>query len=237
METERKLEIGSGNNPTDGYIHLDINPKAPHVEIVGDIRTIFAYHDFTDEYQDLEFLKLGANEELLLYDKIILKHTIEHFHWHRQPPFLRFLYNILDYNGMLEIETPDLEWIVKTYVHGRSSSFRRFINKYILKRENKASLFPVQDHPDISKQDQPNLSRWLAFKIHSGGSYDKEIEVFDYHLGLYDKERLQFELTLAKFRSSVRRDILSGNLFAIAKKIMPKEIQAKDYYSDEINET
>lgn len=230
MEKERKLEIGSGNNPTDGYIHLDINPKAPHVEMVGDIMTIIAPHDFPENYPDLDFLKPGVHEELGLYEEIIAKHFIEHIHWLYQPILIKFFFNILVEGGILEIETPDFEWIVKTYINGRGNWFRRWISNKRMKKDIKSiSYFPA-DHPDIYRQTLPNLSRWTAFRIFSGGSYDKESGIRDYHLGLYDKERLSFELVQVGFQASVRRDFQSGVLKVFAKKASTKEAVIKDHY-------
>lgn len=232
METERKLEIGSGNNPTEGYIHLDVNSKAPHVEIVGDIMTIIAPHDFLQNYPDLDFLKIGVHEELGLYEEIIMKHFIEHVHWLYQPTLLRFLFNILNEGGIIEIETPDFEWIVKTYINGRGSRFKRWMSDRRIRKDLKSiSYFPEKDHPEISKQTLPNLSRWTIFRMFSGGSYDKESNIRDYHLGLYDKERLSFELSQAGFKSSVRRDFKSGVLKALAKKVRDKEEVVKDYFA------
>ncbi len=233
METEQKLEIGSGNDPTDGYIHLDINPKAPHVEIVGDLRTIIAPQDYDREYPDLDFLKTGTSEDLNLYEEIIIKHFIEHIHWLYQPTLIKFLFNILNVGGTLEVETPDLEWIIKTYINGRGNWLKRLIAKKNTQSVKSVAYFPDNDHPEISKQTLPNLSRWTAFKLYSGGSYNKGAEVRDYHLGLYDKERLSFELTQVGFTAGIRRVFKGGTLKVLARKKILNGEAVKDYYQYE----
>ena len=228
------LEICSGHNPTDGYIHLDADPNSPHVEIVGDIRTIFIPQDFPNinDYPDLLPLKPSTqNDELLLYNKIKLMHIVEHFHWYNQPYMWRWLYQLLDYDGILEIETPDLEWIVKTYYKNLNSKWYNIIRRWLLRRSTKNIKFPQEDHPDITGDSIEDLSKWFCFKIYSGGSFEQNAKIHDYHLGVYDRFRLKQELLQAGFVCRIARDFWHGTLKAIARKKI--ENRKKDYYDEE----
>lgn len=208
LETNpRWLEIGSGMNPTPGYVHIDVNPNAPHVEIVGDVRVLFIPQDFEGEipsalkHLDTSHTKSGLG----LFDRIRLFHFVEHIHWYNQPSMWRWLWLLLDEGGMLEIATPDLEYVLKTYTK-QLRKFSFFSRKV---------RFPQEEHPDISGHSPADLSRWVTFKLYSGGSYSPESGLHDYHLGLYDRYRLQHDLETAGFRAiKIRRR--RGSLLAKA---------------------
>ncbi|HJP17064.1 MAG TPA: hypothetical protein QF468_00240 [Nitrospinota bacterium] len=213
-EWSDKLEIGSGGNPGEGFTHLDINPNAPHVEFIGDIRAIFMPEEFDiNLYPTLLPLKAKSQEdELLLFKEIRLYHVVEHIHWYNQMAMWQWLYQLLKEGGKLDIETPDMEWVMKLYLKNRSK-WRRFLNGGIFN-------YPRNEHPDISANTGESLSRWVAFKIHSGGSYDKPSGIYDHHLGMYDKTRLKAELENSGFSSTVSQ--IQGTLKAIAVKQIKK---------------
>ena len=213
-EWSDKLEIGSGGNPGEGFTHLDINPNAPHVEFIGDIRAIFMPEEFDiNLYPTLLPLKAKSQEdELLLFKEIRLYHVVEHIHWYNQMAMWQWLYQLLKEGGKLDIETPDMEWVMKLYLKNRSK-WRRFLNGGILN-------YPRTEHPDISANTGESLSRWVAFKIHSGGSYDKPSGIYDHHLGMYDKTRLKAELENSGFSSTVSQ--IQGTLKAVAVKPIKK---------------
>ena len=227
-EWSDKLEIGSGENPGEGFTHLDINPNAPHVEFIGDIRAIFMPEEFDISlYPTLlplrpKLLEEGATrfpstaehlaDELCLFNEIRLYHVVEHIHWYNQIAMWQWLYQLLKEGGKLDIETPDMEWVMKLYLKNRSK-WRRFLNGGILN-------YPRTEHPDISANTGESLSRWVAFKIHSGGSYDKLSGIHDHHLGMYDKTRLKAELENSGFSSTVSQ--IQGTLKAVAVKPIKK---------------
>ncbi len=62
-----KLELGSGNHPTPGYVHLDINPDAKDVDVVADFRTAMPLED-------------NSCEEVLAVN------TLEHIWWYELRP-------------------------------------------------------------------------------------------------------------------------------------------------------
>jgi hypothetical protein len=231
MTRAKKLEIGSGANPTEGYVHLDINPNAPHVEFVGDIRAIFIPQDYTiEKYPTLKALKPShMAEELLIFDEIRAYHVVEHIHWYNQPVMWQWMYSLLNYNSILDIETPNLEWMIKTYVKNKEkSTFWKFLSF----STGQKLKFPLTDHPDITQNTDYNLSRWLCFKLFSGGSYDAQNGFHDYHLGLYDKTRITHELTQCGFQPQVTIDNKHGTLKIKAIKI--KNIKIKDYFDMQV---
>jgi len=92
-----KLDIGSGDKPLppeEGWLHLDVNPNAPHVEYIAPVTKI----------------PLQDNS----VDHAYMGHTIEHIG--SLPEVIRALkevYRILKPTGKLEIITPDLEAILE----------------------------------------------------------------------------------------------------------------------------
>ena len=92
-----KLELGSGQNPQPGYVHLDISAAMPHVEIVHDISEPFPLPD-------------GSVEQILA------NHCFEHVSWRKIGQIVRECYRVLIPGGKIFIRTPDLEFIVNTYL-------------------------------------------------------------------------------------------------------------------------
>lgn len=202
-----KLEIGSGNNPTEGYIHLDINPKSKDVDIVGDIRSLISNDYNIEEYPDLKSIKSEFFEE------IKAQHFIEHVQWIYQESLFYLLYEWLEFNGRLEIETPDLEWIVKSYLYNKKTSFLK----------KKRYEFPSSEHSTLTDSgDKNQFYKWVNFKIFSGCSPG------DFHHCLYDKESLRDILNLSGFdRISIR----SKYATLICSAIKSKSEKERDYYS------
>lgn len=190
------------------------------MEIVGDVRAIFTPQDFDiDQFPDLHPLVPEGEKELLLYQEVRLSHMVEHVHWYNQPAMWTWLYKLLDHGGWLDITTPDMEYVIKTYWRNKSRWWR-FL------RRNKVR-YPIGEHQDIADNTDEHLSRWVCFRFHSGGSFNKDAQLHDFHLGLYDRDRLEAELKAAGFRDpTVRRR--GGELHAIARKAKLKQT---DYYT------
>ena len=222
-----RLEVGSGNNPSENYTHLDADPNAKDVHITGDVRACFLDEFDINKYPQLYPLSPEmAGDNLARYREIKLMHFIEHIHWYNQPALLSWLWQILEPDGFLSITTPNLKWIINTYIkHDRlfERLKRRFFN-------SGKSLFPIKDHPDINISNLDNLSRWAAFKMFSGGSYDSEGDVYDYHLGVYDERRLSYDLKAAGFLPRVQKDNKHGTLVCRAYK--PSDDSATERFVD-----
>lgn len=82
----RRLEIGAGIHPQDGYIHMDMR-SLPHIECVCDGR-------------NLPF-------QVGVYDKVFSNHVIEHFGWREVRGVLIEWLRVLKPGGNLDIITPD----------------------------------------------------------------------------------------------------------------------------------
>lgn len=82
----RKLEIGAGDHPQEGYEHLDMR-QLPHVEYVCDARSL----PFSDG----------------VYDEVFSNQVIEHFSWREVKAVLTEWLRVLKVGGRLEIITPD----------------------------------------------------------------------------------------------------------------------------------
>jgi len=92
----RKLEIGSGSLPTEGFEHLDFDPTLPHLEYCADCRR-------------LEFLKNDT------YDEILSIHCIEHIPWREIKATVAEWVRVLKPGGNIRIVTPSLRFICEAF--------------------------------------------------------------------------------------------------------------------------
>lgn len=99
----KKLEIGSGNNPTPGYDHLDIDPNLPHLEFCC----------------SMDKLPIEDN----VYNEILSIHSIEHIGWRKGVTTLKEWYRVLAPGGKVSIATPNLKWIAKCYLENKPSGW------------------------------------------------------------------------------------------------------------------
>jgi predicted SAM-dependent methyltransferase len=88
-----RLELGSGDRPTDGYVHLDVRPGA---DIVDDASTLSTIDD-------------GSCEE------IRAAHLLEHFGHRETLHILRVWWRKLAPGGRLLIEVPDLAGHIRAW--------------------------------------------------------------------------------------------------------------------------
>lgn len=91
-----RLELGSGYHPTPGFTHLDINPNAPDVDIVGPAFPV----DLPD----------GACDELRAVD------VLEHLPYRQTHAALAEWARVLVPGGLLYVQVPDAETIMRWYV-------------------------------------------------------------------------------------------------------------------------
>lgn len=92
----RKLEIGSGNRPTEGFEHLDFDPTLPHLEYCADFRK-------------LEFLENDT------FDEILSVHCIEHIPWREIKATVAEWVRVLKPGGKIRIATPSLRFICDAF--------------------------------------------------------------------------------------------------------------------------
>ena len=186
-----KLEIGGGFNPSSGYLQVDMDASC-QPDIVGDIRAIFTPDLKLEDFEQLQPLADYSNP---MFEAVKCNHFIEHVQWLYQEAMFQWFYAILHPNGVLELETPDLMWITKSYL-----------------KNKKKKKFPLQDHPNLNKPE--HFEPWVNFKLYSGCSLG------DYHHCMYDKEYLIYQLNKVGFKSKVTSR--GGYLKALAVKTVAK---------------
>jgi hypothetical protein len=206
-----KLEIGSGQNPTEGYLHLDMNNESKEVDFVGDIRSLLSSDYSIEVSSQLKRIQPESFEEIKAF------HIIEHIQWIYQESLLRLLYDWLINDGVLNIETPDLAWIMKSYLNNQNGSWWKFW------RRQKKYCFPANEHPDLIESGNPRqFYRWVNYKIFSGCSLN------DYHHCLYDKESLTRTLQYTGYANIAVKSHY-GILYATAYKKEGKT-QNQEYF-------
>lgn len=98
-----KLEVGSGGNPQPGYIHCDCDESMP----------------------DLHILCRMGEETLPISDgsvsELLSNHSCEHVKWVFLDALLKDWNRVLVPGGKLFLRTPDLEFICKTYLEGKTT--------------------------------------------------------------------------------------------------------------------
>ena len=110
----KKLEVGCGDYPQPGYIHLDIR-RFKHIDVVCDFGS--------------ERLPFEENE----LDEILSNHSIEHVSWRKLPHVLSEWYRVLKPGGKLFFRTPDLEFICRSYLDGKVTKEHPNDENYIKK--------------------------------------------------------------------------------------------------------
>lgn len=162
-EKEKCLEIGN-IGPVPGYTTLDIRDGADYI---GDVRGCI-----TNDYEcsdDLELIPQGT----FLVVKMV--NVIEHIQWIYQSAFFDWINKLLVTEGMVYIDTPNLEFIAKVYVTGLEYAAKGLLPK-----------FPGDQYPGMTDRNgsviEPakNLQRWVQFKLFSGCSPG------DFHHCCYD---------------------------------------------------
>jgi predicted SAM-dependent methyltransferase len=83
----RRIEVGSGLRPTPGFVHVDLDPYAPHVEFVAPAWSL----PFADGW---------ATE-------LVASHTLEHVHPRLLAKTLREWRRVLDDGGCLRVAVPN----------------------------------------------------------------------------------------------------------------------------------
>jgi len=90
-----KLHLGCGKNIKEGFINID------------------AYVDYSGvEKHDIFNLPYEDNS----IDEILAEHLIEHIKFKDEEAFWREAYRVLKKEGILKVETPDFEWLCKTFL-------------------------------------------------------------------------------------------------------------------------
>ena len=144
------LEIGL-NDESKQCITVDFGDKA---DITGDIRGSFAPHGGYEPVNSIEMLPQD------FYKVIKLVHTVEHIEWLYQKVMFEWVYTLLDNNGYIYIDTPNLDYIISLY-----------IKNVELFSSGKSLQYPFADHPDFRVDEMvENLVPFFNYKLYSGCS-------------------------------------------------------------------
>jgi len=93
-----RVEIGGGANPTPGYVHVDISPRARHLEYLAPA-------------WQLPFATASVAELLAV-------HVLEHVHPSAVQRTLREWRRVLQPRGFVQVHVPNAEAIFREYLHG-----------------------------------------------------------------------------------------------------------------------
>lgn len=157
----RRLEIGSGNRPKVGYEHLDIDPNCPDLDYVSSMDVV--------------------PTEDNVFAEIVSIHSIEHIEWRKGYKTLREWYRVLAPGGRVYIATPNLRWIMQSYLDNGK-----------VWAADLMSMHPEEQlHLEIDGSHIHTL--WANFKIFSSGG------VGDNHYACYDAFLLGLLLKKAGF--------------------------------------
>ncbi|MFT5728355.1 MAG: glycosyltransferase involved in cell wall biosynthesis/predicted SAM-dependent methyltransferase [Desulforhopalus sp.] len=96
----RRLEIGSGENPTPGYEHLDIRPDLPNIDYVHDANRPLPFSVHT-------------------FNEILAHSNLEHYSWRRIKDLLEDWLRVLKPGGKLSVWMPDFEYLSRMYLAGK----------------------------------------------------------------------------------------------------------------------
>lgn len=104
-----RLELGSGRSPRSGYLHLDLNPAAPEIDLQADAADLGAFPD-------------GSVVELRAVD------VLEHLSYRDAPAALAEWARVLRPDGQLYVQVPDAELIMLRFVHDPAALLERIPN-------------------------------------------------------------------------------------------------------------
>ena len=148
----KKLEIGSGNRPLDGYEHLDINPDAPHVEYVSGMDKV--------------------PTEDGIFDEVKAIHVLEHAQWRDSLKILKEWVRVLKPGGKVHIAVPNFRWIVQCYHEAQGNINHNW--------EQDMKVMSPQETVHLKIGDEPLALLWANFKIMSSGiQWDQHYACFD----------------------------------------------------------
>ena len=176
-----RCEIGSGMNPTPGYIHLEIMPDAPSLDIRHDIANPLPF--------------LSGTVRVLLAN-----HVIEHVSWRSLPALVGEICRVLVPGGRALIRTPNLRYVAKKFVRGKTTP----------------------EHPDDEKAIEQLYGRmtpglWANLKLFSGQDYSS-----NFHFLCMDPQDLADLFRRAGFRKvelvPFGREFSPGEIQLVAEK-------------------
>jgi len=156
----KKLEVGCGEYGQPGYIHLDIRA----------LRGVDVVCDFSKDKLPYQ------NNEI---DELLSNHSIEHVSFRKLPHVIAEWFRVLKPGGRLFFRTPDLEFIARTYLEGKTTPEHPNDEKYITDNFN-TKVTPAW---------------WANIKLFAGQDYDSNFHFlcFDFAMAKATLENFGFE--------------------------------------------
>jgi predicted SAM-dependent methyltransferase len=104
----KKLEIGSGNKPKEGFLHFDIR-NGVGADVVGDARKL--------PFKDCEF------------EEVFSRFFLEHLSRKDAKLVLSEIFRVLKKDGKLTIIVPNLEYFCKLFINEKGQKKNWALNK------------------------------------------------------------------------------------------------------------
>lgn len=195
-DREYCLDIGTGNDLADRFTTVDVVAEC-NPDILGDIRCCFAgsqyYRDMREQYPGLSNI-VGSR-----YVIVRAKHIVEHIEWIYHQTLFEWLFAITARGGIVAIDTPNLDYVVKLYY--RASE---------LAKDQRPFKFPSDEYGGLKPGSVVDLAKWVQFKLFSGCSLG------DYHHACLNRRLLYHYMSSAGFEPIAISD--DSTLRAIAYK-------------------
>ncbi len=107
-ELEKKLEVGSGSKPKEGYVHFDLR-QLPGIDVVGDATS-------------LPFLE---NEFSEIYSRFFLEHLLRK----DAQKAVQEMFRVLKKGGKIDLIVPNLAYFCKLFVEEKGQKKQWALNK------------------------------------------------------------------------------------------------------------
>jgi len=104
----KKLEIGSGNKPKEGYLHFDVRPNVK-ADVVGDARKL--------PFKDKEF------------EEVFSRFFLEHLPRKDALLSLKEMFRVLNSKGKIELIVPNLAYFCKLFIEEKGQKKEWALNK------------------------------------------------------------------------------------------------------------
>lgn len=201
VQTQLKLSIG------DTFSKEFITVGFDNADFCGDIRGIWRSDDY-----DVGNIRTIPEKQ---FKFIKMQHFIEHIEWIYQKDLFEWVKTLLADDGVMFIETPNLEFICSRYM----LSFAKY-------SDDKTVSYPPNQHPDLKEQDWSHFNKWVNFKLFSGASLN------DHHSCLHDRYSIYELLNTMGFANI--KVYASETLFVVADNTIKDSVRDYDLDNNSI---
>jgi SAM-dependent methyltransferase len=125
--SQRRIEIGGGPFPRPGYLHVDTDPKARHLEA----RAVAWELPFPDDWAD----------------EILSIHTLEHIHPRLLQRTLREWHRVLRPGGAVRVHVPNSPALMEAYLSAEDDAHRWMLSGALLGMYGSPAIRGPEDIP------------------------------------------------------------------------------------------